>query len=179
MIRNGSKELRARYLDVEAFESRGSQSKTMDNRNAPTGLVERAMKNLEAIERLASAGGDVHVVTQLVMSLLALIVFPKERTDKSAFRRALDLPLEELERRGWPTWTHISGEPIKLWELLEHLRHAISHGKVRFSSEARQYEAVRLTFTNRYNGTNWEGEIQARELRKFCDCLYGLLSRHG
>jgi hypothetical protein len=119
----------------------------MDNRNEPTGLVERAMKNLRALERLAAKGGDVHVVTQLVVSLLALIVFPKERMTKADFRHALAVPLEQLERDGWPKWKHLSGRPTQLWELIEHLRHAISHGKVRFSSEDRRYETVHLIFT--------------------------------
>jgi hypothetical protein len=151
----------------------------MDNRNKPTGLIERAMKNLAAIERLADERGEVHVVTQLVVSLLALIVFPKERMTPAAYRRAFAVPLEELERDGWPKWTHLSDRPTRLWELLEHLRHAISHGKVCFSSEDRQYETVRLTFTNKYGRADWQGEIGARDLREFCDRLYRYISSRG
>jgi HEPN pEK499 p136 len=128
------------------------------------------MKNLEALERLAAGGSDVHVVTQLVVSLLALIVFPKE---KAGFGCAYKVPLDDLVLRGWPEWQHFVNKPPTLAKLLEHLRHAISHGNVHFSSEARQYEGVRLTFTNKLNGkeTKWEGRISAQDLREFCNCL--------
>lgn len=141
----------------------------MHNRNDPTGLVERSMKNLAALETMASIGADVHLVTQLVLSLLALVVFPRER---AGFGDAYSLLLKDLEARGWPKWDHHEGKLSTLRELLIAVRHAVSHGNVAFSSEGRAYDDVYLEFTNRYQGqTKWRGGINASDLRVFCDLL--------
>ena len=56
----------------------GYQPFKLPSRNNPSGFAERTRKNLELIERAYSVGADVHVVTQLMLSLLGIIVFPWE-----------------------------------------------------------------------------------------------------
>jgi len=47
------------------------------DRNTISGFAERTWKNYFFIERMRTQfGTDVHIVTQLVISLLGLIVFP-------------------------------------------------------------------------------------------------------
>ena len=51
----------------------------MISRNEPMGTVERARKNLVYMRNARKAGADIHEVTHLLHSLLALIVVPWER----------------------------------------------------------------------------------------------------
>lgn len=71
------------------------------SRNDTLGFAHRTRKNLDYIERAYAAGDDVHVVTQLALSLLGLIVYPKER---KLVERVKTLKLNELQAKGWPTW---------------------------------------------------------------------------
>jgi hypothetical protein len=69
------------------------------------GLYERTKQNLEAIDNLAGSGGAVWDVTQLVNSLLGLLVFPA-----SQFYKSIDqTPLEALYNSGWPKPRKIAG----------------------------------------------------------------------
>jgi hypothetical protein len=56
-----------------------SHEMSMNPRNDPIGFAQRAHENLRIIEASQSVIGEGHVVTQLVMSLFAFIVFPKEK----------------------------------------------------------------------------------------------------
>jgi hypothetical protein len=47
-------------------------------RNSQMGLAYRAVKNLENIKCTYEAEADVHVVTQAIISLQAILVFPWE-----------------------------------------------------------------------------------------------------
>ena len=115
----------------------------MYNRNEPTGLVERTMKNLVALEKLASMRADVHLISQLILTLLGLIVFPKEGGE---FDASYDVQLDKLN--DWPKWDTTTGEVKTLKQLLINLRHAVSHRNIEFSSEGRRYEDVYLVFSN-------------------------------
>ncbi len=48
----------------------------MISRNEPMGTVERTRKNLVYMRNARKAGADIHEVTHLLNSLLALIVVP-------------------------------------------------------------------------------------------------------
>jgi hypothetical protein len=126
------------------------------------------MRNLEALEQLAQAGGDVHLITQLITTLQALIVFPKERAEFGTRYKVL---LSELH--DWPAFHHShQGKVSTLADLLVALRNSISHAGVHFSSDARRYEKVHLTFCNVHKEKlKWEAEISAVDLRAFCDRL--------
>jgi hypothetical protein len=126
---------------------------------------ERSMKNLIALEHMAEIGADVHLITQLITTLQALIVFPKERAE---FGNKYKVPLPQLQ--DWPAFHHEhQGKVSTLADLLIAIRHSISHAGIRFSSESRRYEEVHLTFFNLYKkNIVWEGSINALELRTFC-----------
>jgi HEPN pEK499 p136 len=142
----------------------------MFNRNDRLGLIERARKNLEFIEGAEANGADVHIVTQLLITLLGLVVFPVE----GGFDKDVQhLTLEELENRGWPKWDTTIGNTKTLGQLLRNLRNAIAHRGVIFSSEARTLEEVHLEFWNQWKEQpiHWRSNIAAKDLRAFCDNL--------
>ena len=149
----------------------------MDNRdsfsrNDTESFARRVRKNLHFIMKERSEGEDVHEVTQLVISLLGIIVFPWE----DGVRRKLeDLSLDELEQEGWPRWNITldeRGDTETLRTLIWHLRNAASHRRLTFSSDDREMDQVEIIFEDAPGGDarpNWRARINAAALRKFCD----------
>ena len=145
-----------------------AQSGHRATRNESLEFASRTRKNLERIEAAARAGEDVHVVTQLTVSLLGLIVFPWEQQfDQNIKTRKL----EALAQQGWPTWNILQGSTETLGDLVYHLRNAVAHRRVHFSSDSPDPENVVIQFADA-KSTNaqpyWQARIGANDLRAFC-----------
>ena len=141
-----------------------------DFRSHATGFATRTRTNLLSLERLqaSSANHEVHVVTQLVNSLLGVVVFPWERRVTDNFDGT---ELSVLATEGWPAWK-MSGKKIKtLGKFVQCLRHSVAHGNIRFSSNSRLPAEVTVYVANfplREPGPAiWEGEIRADQLHHF------------
>jgi HEPN pEK499 p136 len=61
-------------------------------------FAERTRKNLRTINDLKAKGVEVYEVTQLVNSMLGLLVFPRE----NFIDQVPQTSLSELEADGWP-----------------------------------------------------------------------------
>jgi hypothetical protein len=59
---------------------------TLEGRNGSSEFARRSMKNLDFILDAARNSADVHPVTQTVSALLAIIVFPRERSALNAVK---------------------------------------------------------------------------------------------
>jgi hypothetical protein len=143
----------------------------MADRDSNTGFGMRTMKNLAYIEKARKADEDVHVVTQLVNSLIGLVVFPQQRKGLIAIE---DQKLKDLEASGWPKFTPIYCAKTKpcntLKELMRHLRNAVTHGQLEFSSDSRLLQGVDITLwdKNQEGVEVWKAKIRADHLRDFC-----------
>ena len=110
-------------------------------------------------------------MTQLVNSLLGLLVFIKERRFNDEIRT---LTLASLQRQGWPNWNSTVNTPNTLGQLVRHLRNAVAHGGIKFSSDAPALADVSFEFTDRDPNSSqitWNGRISGPDLRKFVLCL--------
>ncbi len=137
------------------------------SRNETLGFAERTKKNFLFIEAAYHHGADVHLVTQLITSLLGIVIFPWERVFQ---HRAKSTLLDELVANGWPAWA-MSGKACgTLEDLIEVLRHSLAHGNVRFSSESRRLADVQVELWNRPKNPilYWHGSISGNDLRTFC-----------
>jgi hypothetical protein len=85
------------------------------SRNESMGFADRTKKNLQHIQKAFDAGHDVHVVTQVVNSLLGLVVFPWESHLDEVMQA---IPLAELEQQRWPRWEITKGSCSTLGELV-------------------------------------------------------------
>src|SRR5579871_4104882 len=77
------------------------------SRQLSSGLAQRTLKNLEFMEEAHALGRDVHIVTQMVNSLLGLLVFPVEKEKRffqafSAVRLISFSDLQRLDINGFP-----------------------------------------------------------------------------
>jgi hypothetical protein len=87
----------------------------------------RACANLEALQDFQKVRSvvEIYEVTQLINSMLGLLVFPQQRY----INHIPKIPLGELTSQGWPI-PEISGNypQVKdLQELVRYLRNAIAH----------------------------------------------------
>jgi hypothetical protein len=142
----------------------------VDERNHPAGFAIRTRKNLLFLEQARTDGADVHVVAQLVNSLLGVVVFPWE---KQLVLRLGRLRLETLRNQGWPQWDLTVGTCDTLGQLIRKFRHAVAHGNVRFTSESRLLDEVFVEVANfsqppAKGPPTWAARMRADRLREFC-----------
>lgn len=147
-------------------------------RNTTEEFARRVRKNVDFIIRKRNEGEDVHEVTQLVTSLLGLIVFPWEN---GALKHLESLHLSKLEEKGWPRWNILldeKGDTNTLGKLIWHLRNAASHRRLRFSSDHPEMDKVEIEFEDATKATapiNWHARINMADLKEFCDRFTKLL----
>lgn len=140
----------------------------MNSRASSLGFADRTKKNLEYVRLAYERGKDVHDVTQIVNSLLGLIVFPwAESFDEKVKGTRLD----DLEKDGWPEWKVTLGSCETLGQLIHKLRNGTSHRHLQFSSDSRVANEVEITFWDQKTKSthrHWEARIMASDLRVFC-----------
>jgi hypothetical protein len=110
----------------------------MNPRNDALGLAERTRKNLTHMEAAFAGGADVRLITQVVNSLLGLIVFPGAalRGQRRGCAAAASC------HQGWPSWEIVRGSADTLGQLVRCLRNAAAHGHIQFPSDSRQLSEV-------------------------------------
>lgn len=88
-------------------------------------FAQRTRTNLRTIEDFRASGGKAYEVTQLVNSMLGLLVFPRERFIDQIPETSLD----DLEAAGWPVPKVVGEFPQArdLRQLIRYLRNAIAH----------------------------------------------------
>ena len=141
----------------------------------------RTRKNLEFIEQQAGKPDmEVYEVTQLVNSMLGLLVFPKE----SYCGLIPETPLAELVPKGWPPvqatpWIQASPDYrpcLNLRQLVTTLRNGIAHYNIEFIADEQTYQITGLRIWNHYKGKKtWEAELSLTDLKaityRFLDLL--------
>jgi len=147
----------------------------MDYQHVIWDFAQRTRQNLDYIEKAQNDGHDVFEITQLVISVLGLLLFPKERYFNSIPRKSLDM----LKEDGWPDIKVVGDfESHKnLRELIRYLRNAIAHFNIEFISDP-TYQLHGLRVWNCYkkgSPKTWEAEISFDELRTIVDKFTDLI----
>ncbi len=151
----------------------------INTRNEALEFARRARQNLEFIEQAAAAGprdDRVHVVTQITLSLLGMVVFLKEKLLLDSIET---MTLNRLTEDGWLTWLISRDQPRRpnditdtLGKLIRHVRNAVAHGRISFTSDSPQPEEVSLLVEDKYNRDDPKpyfcAEITATDLKDFC-----------
>jgi hypothetical protein len=138
-------------------------------RNTIHGFGRRTRKNLSFILFARNMGADVHIVTQLMISLQGLIVFPYEQI-KRAGHSFKEIKLKDLKEKGWPEIVPFLGSSSDLDDLIYHLRNAIAHRRIEFDSDSRVMSEVNITFKDRKPNAPsdyWGLSMNASELYEF------------
>lgn len=136
-------------------------------------FAERTLANLESIEKLQveQPEGTYYEVTQLINSLLGLLVFPQQRY----FNQIPKVPLLELRRQGWPIPENKTQSPeiVDIKRFTRYLRNAITHFNIVFLEDTttEQIIGIKVWNINEDKEKDWEIEFPLDELRDFTKCF--------
>jgi hypothetical protein len=146
----------------------------MEYENVVLDFARRTRQNLTFVRQAArdtAQGGthprsDVYEVTQLINSMLGLLVFPQQRY----FDAIPETPLPELVSQGWPMVKASAGFPdvATLRDVLRYLRNAIAHFNVEFLAPSGTLEGIRVWNTHKGEKT-WQAELSLHQLDQLTD----------
>jgi hypothetical protein len=137
----------------------------------------RTLKNLNALRDIQrnQPSVEVYEITQLINSMLGLLVFPQQRYVNNIPK----VPLAELANRDWPIPEVVGNYPqVKnLNQLLRYLRNAIAHFNLEFiSDENKNIEGLRVWNVDPRTGEiTWKARLTKDDIekisRKFVELL--------
>lgn len=140
-------------------------------------FARRTVANLAAIRHIRHNGqhGPVYEVTQLVNSMLGLLVFPQQKY----VDRIPETSLADLESQGWPVPRVIGAYPqvANLRQLVRMLRNAIAHFNLKFIPGS-ENEIAALTVRNTHPKTHavtWKAELSVEDLESITQKFVELL----
>jgi hypothetical protein len=127
-------------------------------------FAERTRENLAYIDTAKGRGESVYEVTQLVNSLLGLLIFPQQRW----YNRIPITPLNSLN--DWPTIQqssqYLTCNTVK--ELMRRFRNSITHGRVEFYSSRPDNEITEIRFQDKVTSDSpvvWEAIMTIEDVR--------------
>jgi hypothetical protein len=128
-------------------------------------FIARTLHNLEFIEAQArnqgGADGQVYEVTQLINSMLGLLIFPREEFWVYLSQRPLNtLPPEFQTLQRAP-------HARDLRQLIRLMRNSFAHFNVEAHSFMGQIDVIVLTNVSNHKQVTWQMEIAVDELRAF------------
>ena len=146
----------------------------MTGYNLEDEFIARTERNLKIIEDLAIQGEEVYEVTQLINSLLGLLVFPKERW----LSKVPAIDRNKLEMDGWPLPEEEISQFGNLQDLLKKMRNAVAHFDIELILGKDEIVGIQFKDSNsrgqETRNLTWSGKFRVDSLRKF---LYKLLDQ--
>ena len=152
----------------------GQTENTPPSRRTTRGFAERTRRNLELAKQSFKIRGDFHVVTQLVNSLLGIVVVPSERRSRDGEEDFGSANLSDIDGKGWPKWefTGEKGcESQSLEDFVKHFRNAAAHGHYDFpeNSDSRHLNEVTIEVSDGPpESAPWSYKIRGDKLFNFC-----------
>lgn len=154
---------------------------SLESRSLSTGLAQRTIKNLQFMQRAHESGDDVHIVTQVVNSVLSLLVFPVEK-EKMFFEAFASVRLDQppdfnAVQKALPDFPALPSLTVRQFtgcknvrRFFMRLRNAIAHRRIGFSSESHDLNEVIITLTDvdRQKAVEWDISLSAHDLLSLC-----------
>jgi len=132
----------------------------MSNFDLEDEFIARTQKNLIAIECLKEKGVEVYEVTQLLNSMLGLLIFPKERR---LYEKIQPKSWDTMVEEGWPLPSGDNAHVSDLEELIRHMRNAVAHCKFNLTTDHDEISSIEF----RDIPSLWTGVYDVASLRKF------------
>jgi len=132
----------------------------MSNFDLEDEFIARTQKNLIAIECLKEKGGEVYEVTQLLNSMLGLLIFPKERR---LYEKIQPKSWDTMVEEGWPLPSGDNAHVSDLEELIRHMRNAVAHCKFNLTTDHDEISSIEFRDIPSF----WTGVYDVASLRKF------------
>lgn len=143
----------------------------MSNFDLEDEFIARTQKNLRAIECLKEKGGEVYEVTQLLNSMLGLLIFPKEIFSKKIQDKSWDL----MDKEGWPLPSGDHAKVLGLKQLVRNMRNAVAHFNIELVNDGNEIIGIRFSNFSQCDFHRerplWTGMYDVTALKKFVDML--------
>ena len=140
-------------------------------------FAQRTKNNLETLRAIQAERPDIEVfeVTQMVNSLLGLLVFPQQEY----VNKIPATPIEELAASGWAV-PEVDGEFEQvndLKQLVQYLRNAIAHFNIKFTEDERGEinGLIVWNYNPRERIINWRAKLTLDDIEKITDSFIGLI----
>jgi len=148
----------------------------MNYQNLVKDFALRTKHNLRALRDIQNSGKEVYEVTQLINSMLGLLIFPKENYFRSIPRKTT----EELLSEGWSIPKVVGNFPQvrDLRELIRYLRNAIAHFNIEFYDEGTN-KIKGIIVWNTPPGSdieNWRAKMSIKELESITEKFLALIT---
>ena len=146
----------------------------MKYENLVKDFVKRTKQNNLMLHKLQIENPNLefYEVTQLINSLLGLLIFPQQEY----LDRIPKTPLDELAKSGWPIPKVVGDYPqVKnLNQLVRYLRNAIAHFNIKFYDEFQQIAG--LTVWNKYDGEiTWKATLTNSDIEEITNRFVDLM----
>jgi hypothetical protein len=155
----------------------------LESRSLSTGMAQRTIKNFQFMKQAHERGQDVHIVTQVVNSVLSLLIFPIQKED--AFCELFShVPLSNppdfrTVRTALPDFPSLPSLRVRQFKncknvrrFLKRIRNAVSHRRIDFSSESHDLDKVMIRLsdvaTAKDPSIEWDISISAQDLLSLC-----------
>ena len=145
----------------------------MEYKDLVRDFAERTRSNIELVQAAANTGQEAYEVTQLINSMLGLLVFPQQEF----YDKIPKTILPDLEKEGWPiprvrnNYQQVSN----LEQLARYLRNGITHFNLRFTETDGHVDGLIIRNVLRNGNKNWEAELKIEELEGLTDRFTQLL----
>ena len=145
----------------------------MEYKDLVRDFAERTRANLALVRAAAKTGQNAYEVTQLINSMLGLLVFPQ----KEFYEKIPETTLADLEKEGWPIPRVCGSYPqvLNLRQLARYLRNGIAHFNLRFTEMGGSVDGLIIWNETPKGNKNWEAELKIEELEGITDRFTQLL----
>lgn len=147
----------------------------MDYQHLVRDFAKRTRHNLELIRDHRQQGNEAYEVTQLINSMLGLLVLPKEHYYENIPLTSLD----KLRAEGWPKPVlegELKKKPKHLRDLIRLLRNSIAHFNVEFTETNGEIDGVVLSNKcSQCQEITWRARLSLYELEEVADRFIRLI----
>lgn len=147
----------------------------MDYQNLVVDFANRTRQNLHVIQAMSQNNVKVYEVTQLINSMLGLLIFPKE----NFYKTIPPLSIKELEEDGWKIPKVIGNfkQVENLQQLIRYLRNAIAHFHLEFyTDENDQIKGVQVwNIPLGKKDPDWKVKLTIKELESITEKFLQLI----
>jgi len=136
----------------------------------------RTQKNLHALRNLQASDpkSEVYEVTQLINSMLGLLVFPQQRYVANIPK----VPLSNLANQGWAVPKIVGDYPQveNLNQLVRFLRNAVAHFNLKFLSDSDgRIRGLEVWNKDARRQVTWKAELTVEDIEKISQKFIELL----
>jgi len=147
----------------------------MEYKDLVKDFIKRTDHNLETIEAINAQGDEVYEVTQLINSLLGLLILPQQEFFNSIPKDSIDKARED----GWLIPAPLDGyqQVENLSVFLRYFRNGISYFNIHFISINEQLSGVQIWNQLPNSYINWKIDLNIQDIKSITTKIKELVNK--